>query len=112
MDAASRTILFLAAQPKDMPPLQLDREMRDIEEGLRRSQQRDQFVLAQRWAVQPRDIQRAMLDAVPQIIHFSGHGEGDAGLVFENNVGMAQRVSGQALSDCLSYLLSRFSAWC
>ncbi len=83
MDAASRTILFLAAQPQDMPRLRLDK-IRDVEEGLRRSHHRDQFVLAQRWAVQPRDIQRAMLDVAPQIIHFSGNGDCDAGLVFEN----------------------------
>lgn len=45
-------------------------------EGLRRSQHRSQFELQQRWAVRPKDIRRAMLDLNPQIVHFSGHGEG------------------------------------
>ena len=74
--ASVRKILFLAANPQGTGRLRLDQEVRDIEEGLRRSQKRAQFDLTQRWAVRPRDVQRAMLDLNPQIVHFSGHGEG------------------------------------
>ncbi len=38
-------------------------------------------------AVRPRDLQRAMLEVEPQIVHFSGHGAGDEGLVFEDEIG-------------------------
>jgi hypothetical protein len=69
--STSQTILFLAANPKDTGRLRLDQELRDIAEGLQRAQKRDQFNLEQRLAVRPRDIQRAMLDVGPQIIHFS-----------------------------------------
>lgn len=93
-----RSILFLAANPKDIGRLQLDQELRDIAEGLQRAQKRDQFNLEQRLAVRPRDIQRAMLDVGPQIIHFSGHGEGAQGLVFEDEVGNAKLVDGIALA--------------
>ena len=48
--------------------------------------------------MRPRDIQRAMLDVNPQIIHFSGHGTGDEGLVFEDETGSAKLVDGQALA--------------
>ena len=92
-------ILILAANPQSTPRLRLDEELRDIEAGLRRSQQRDQFTLTQRLAVRPRDIQRAMLEETPQIVHFTGHGEGEAGLVFEDETGQAQRVSGEALAE-------------
>ena len=92
-------ILILAANPKTTSRLRLDQELRDIEAGLRRAQQRDQFTLVQRLAVRPRDIQRAMLDETPQIVHFSGHGEGAEGLVFEDDAGQAQRVSGEALAN-------------
>ncbi|MEO1067529.1 MAG: CHAT domain-containing protein [Cyanobacteria bacterium J06638_6] len=92
-------ILILAANPKTTSRLRLDEELRDIEEGLKRSQQRDQFSLTQRLAARPRDVQRAMLDEAPQIVHFSGHGEGDEGLVFENESGQAHLVSGAALAD-------------
>ena len=94
----SQTILFLAANPKDTGRLRLDQELRDIAEGLQRAQKRDQFNLEQRLAVRTRDIQRAMLDVSPQIIHFSGHGEGEAGLMFEDEIGNAKFVDGAALA--------------
>jgi hypothetical protein len=65
---------------------------------LQRARQREQFVLEQKWAVRPRDIQRAMLDINPQIVHFSGHGAGDEGLVFEDETGQAKLVDGEALA--------------
>ncbi len=94
----SQTILFLAANPQGTVALRLDRELRDIGEGLQRAQKRDRFNLEQRSAVRPRDIQRAMLDVEPQILHFSGHGAGEAGLVFEDESGNSQLVDGDALA--------------
>jgi hypothetical protein len=94
----TQTILFLAANPKGTVSLRLDQELRDIGEGLQRAQKRDQFKLEQRSAVRPRDIQRAMLDLGPQIIHFSGHGAGEAGLVFEDEIGNSKLVDGDALA--------------
>jgi TIR domain/CHAT domain len=95
----SKTILFLGANPQDTGRLRLDQELRDITDGLQRSQQRDRFNLQQKWAVRPRDIQRAMLDVQPQIIHFSGHGEGADGLVFEDEVGNSKHIDGAALAN-------------
>jgi AAA-like domain/CHAT domain len=93
-----RTILFLGANPQETGRSRLDQELRDITEGLKRSQQRDRFNLEQKWAVRPRDVQRAMLDLQPQIVHFSGHGDGEAGLVFEDEVGKSKLVDGAALA--------------
>ncbi|MHC5723945.1 MAG: TIR domain-containing protein, partial [Nostoc sp.] len=93
-----KRILVLAANPKGTSRLRLDEEVRDIEAGLQRSKNRDQFVLTQKWAVRPRDIQRAMLDVSPHIVHFSGHGAGDEGLVFEDETGRPKLVEGQALA--------------
>jgi hypothetical protein len=93
-----QTILILAANPQGTKPLRLDEEVREIDAGLQRAKQRDQFVLEQKWAVRPRDIQRAMLDINPQIVHFSGHGTGDEGLVFEDETGQAKLVDGEALA--------------
>lgn len=89
----AQIILFLAANPKDTSRLRLDQELRDVAEGLHRAQKRDQFILEQRLAVRPRDIQRAMLDINPQIIHFSGHGAGEQGLIFEDELGNAKGLS-------------------
>jgi hypothetical protein len=97
-NTAPQTILFLAANPKGTPPWRLDQELRDIGEGLQRAQKRDQFKLEQRMAVRHHDIQRAMLDLSPQIVHFSGHGAGESGLVFEDEIGNAKMVDGDALA--------------
>jgi Effector-associated domain 1/TIR domain/CHAT domain len=93
-----QTILFLAANPKETPPLQLDKEFHDIAEGLQRSQIREKFNLEQRLAVRPRDIQLAMLDLEPQIVHFSGHGAGETGLILEDESGNIKLVNSDALA--------------
>ncbi|HEY9626109.1 MAG TPA: CHAT domain-containing protein [Coleofasciculaceae cyanobacterium] len=93
-----KTILILTANPQGTAPLRLDQEVRDISEGLQRSQHRDAFRIEQRWAVRPRDMQRAMLDLNPQIVHFSGHGEGEEGLKFEDESGKVKFVDAEALA--------------
>lgn len=92
-----QTILILTANPKDTSRLRLDREVRDIEFGLQQAKKRDRFVLESKFAVRPRDIYRAMLNIKPSIVHFSGHGTGDEGLVFEDETGSAKLVDAEAL---------------
>jgi hypothetical protein len=94
-----KTILFLSANPSSTSRLRLDEEMREIQDGLRRGEHRDSFDLQSRVAVRPRDIRRALLDTAPSIIHFSGHGSGEEGLVFEDETGNAQLVNTDALSS-------------
>ncbi|WP_236739242.1 CHAT domain-containing protein [[Phormidium ambiguum] IAM M-71] len=93
-----KKILFLAANPKTTPPLRLDEEVRGIEDGLQRAKHREQFDLKQRWAVRVDDLIRALLDEKPQIVHFSGHGAGNDGLVLENETGQTQFVNAEALA--------------
>jgi hypothetical protein len=71
----ARKILFLAANPTGTSRLRVDEEAREIQEGLRRSTNGQDFELVTRWAVRAQDIRRALLDENPSIIHFSGHGE-------------------------------------
>jgi CHAT domain len=96
--AEIKTILFLAANPKGMPRLRLEEEVREIDAGLQRAKQRDRFSLQQRWALRIRDLQRAMLDFRPQIVNFSGHGEGEEGLVLEDEAGKGKFVNAEALA--------------
>ncbi|MBT9310637.1 TIR domain-containing protein [Leptothoe kymatousa] len=100
-------ILILGANPNGTTRLRLDTEVRDISDGLERAKRRDEFQIAQRWAVRPRDLQRAMLDEQPQIVHFSGHGEGETGLYFEDEVGNAQLVTGDALAGLFKLFKSQ-----
>ncbi len=93
-----KIILILAANPTDTPPLRLDEEIREIDNGLQRAQRRDEFILKQKWATRPEDMRRAMLDNKPNIVHFCGHGEGEAGIAFENKTGNTQLVGSKALA--------------
>jgi len=94
-----RRILVLAANPPGTSQLRLDREVRSIDLALRESPLGEQFELHQRWALRPRDLQRALLDVEPEIVHFSGHGEGEAGIVLEDASGQMQLVGTAALSN-------------
>jgi hypothetical protein len=110
------TLLFLTANPKGTTTLRLDQEIRDITEGLQRAKHREAFQLESRWAVRPRDIQRALLDLNPQIVHFSGHGLGEPiapdettrklnapeGLAFEDPEGKIAIASTEALATLFS----------
>ncbi|MDZ8222474.1 MULTISPECIES: CHAT domain-containing protein [unclassified Nostoc] len=94
-----KTILILAANPNNSTPLRLGEEVREIDEGLRRSQKRDQFRLEQKWAVRAADVRRALLDHEPQIVHFCGHGSGNEGLVLEDKNGQSKLVTTEALAN-------------
>lgn len=92
-----KTILFLAANPKGTSQLRLSEEVREIQSGLKRIHRQDAFVLQQQWAVRSRDVYQALLDYKPQIVHFSGHGSGEDGLVLENDAGQVQLISTEAV---------------
>lgn len=96
--SSKHTILILAASPTDQGRLNLGIEVRNIDEGLRLSPQRDQFELKQSWAVRIDDLRRALLDFNPEVVHFCGHGLGVVGLALENSVGQTQLVSTNALA--------------
>ncbi|OUL19915.1 AAA-like domain-containing protein [Nostoc sp. 106C] len=92
-----KKILILSANPKNTDRLRLDEEVREIQAGLERAKIREQFEMITKWAVRPEDLRRALLDHQPEIVHFSGHGEGDKGLVLEDDNGQLQLVSTESL---------------
>jgi hypothetical protein len=94
-----KTILILASNPRGTTVLDLSHEIRDIEEGLKRSQHRDQFKLEICVGVRPIDLRRAVTEIKPQIVHFCGHGTGSQGLCLEDDNGNPQLVSTDALLD-------------
>ncbi|SRR5579883_1115299 len=105
-------ILILAANPKNTNGLRLDEELREIEQGLQRAKHREQFEIKLVLAVRPRDIHRSILDFNPSIIHFSGHGAGEEGLVFEDDTGNEQFVSGTALADLFKLFADQVNLNC
>jgi len=93
----TKKILIISANPKDTKRLRLDEEVREIDEGLKRSKNRDKFVIKTKWAVTLRDLRRAILDFEPDIVHFCGHGE-ENGIIVENDDGNAISANTEALS--------------
>ncbi|MFB2876851.1 CHAT domain-containing protein [Floridanema aerugineum] len=94
----TRKILILAANPTTTKPLRLDEEVREIDSVLQKAKKREQFQIKQHWAVRVRDVSHALLDEKPQIVHFSGHGAGEDGLVLENETGQITFVNAEALA--------------
>jgi tetratricopeptide (TPR) repeat protein len=90
-------ILILATNPITSSPLRL--EVREISQGLRRSKNREQFEIISRWAVRPRDIQRAILEFQPHIVHFIGHSTSEGGIVLEDETGHVRPVNIAALAN-------------
>lgn len=95
----TKNILILTSNPRQTTVLDIDREMRQIREALRRSENRDQFSLEFRVAVRPKDLRRALLEVKPNIVHFCGHGTGKKGIVLENETGGEQLVSTKTLTE-------------
>jgi WD40 repeat protein len=77
-------ILIFAANPLPEAHLGLDREVREIQNGLRNS--RKHFDVRQIWATRPRDLRQALLDLRPSYVHFCGHGTGENGIILEGQL--------------------------
>jgi len=63
-------------------PLKLDHEVKTIQAALKRSRKRDNFLVEYQLAATPSELRRALLDFEPHVLHFSGHGAGEQGLLF------------------------------
>ena len=94
-------ILILEANPhKD---LSLNDEIRDLQDVIRQSRDREEFQIDISLSVRTTDLQQLMLDYEPNIVHFCGHGTGQDGLVFKD-----KKIGTNALSNlfelCQKYL--------
>lgn len=92
------TVLFLAANPKNTDSLRLDEEAREIQARIRKAQYRDTISFESRWAVRTNDIIEAINEVNPDVIHFSGHGNEQGDLFFENTDGNFKMVTKEAMA--------------
>lgn len=98
-------VLFLAANPLTSSRLSLDEEARAIEEKIRDAKHRDAVVMRTRWAVRPNDLQQALLEDDPCVVHFSGHGGGAVGIAMHSSDQEKEHlVSAEALADLFRVL--------
>ena len=98
-------VLFLAANPMSLSTLGLGEEARAIEEKVRDAKHRDLVDFRTRWAVRPEDLQQALLEVQPTVVHFAGHGGGAVGIVL-NSADPTDRnlVGADALTDLFRVL--------
>jgi serine/threonine protein kinase len=97
-------VLFLAANPADTQPLHLDEEIRQITAKVRSSEHRESLELVSRWAVRPDDLMQALLEEMPQVVHFSGHGSPAQELLLLDDRGNPRPVSQDALVNLFRIL--------
>ncbi|MEN8238943.1 MAG: CHAT domain-containing protein [Actinomycetota bacterium] len=93
------TVLFWAANPVNTTQLRLDEEIRTIDERLQASEHRDRFDLRSQWAVRHSDLSEGLLRYRPEVVHFSGHGDPEGLLLFEDDDGVSQPMDIEALAD-------------
>jgi hypothetical protein len=96
------TLLFVAADPKDLVRLRLGEEIREIQHVLQLAKNRDKFHLEQRLAVRVPDLTQALLDLDPYIVHFSGHGSAKGEICLEAPDGTSMPIPVPALRDLFS----------
>lgn len=102
------SVLFLAADPTDATRLRLGEEFREIDEQLKIAKHRDHFKLElPQLSLRPKDISGALLNAQPQIVHFSGHGTAEGALCFENMTGESHLVHPDALAALFEQFADR-----
>ena len=95
-----RKILMMTANPTDTATLKLlNDEIAAIHEGLSAAQHRDQFQFVSKNNLNIRELRRMMLKETPQIVHFSGHGAGESGIMLQDDFGKTQMVNADALSE-------------
>ena len=92
-------ILLMVANPPGTQALQLPQELRKITQSLERAALRERFEVRTLPAARWEDVRRAMLEFRPHIVHFSGHGEGVGGLVFEDESGRPRPISTAGLAN-------------
>lgn len=98
-------ILFLSSNPHDSSSLHLQDEMREIENNLRYSKNRDKFEMVFKGAVRIRDLQLLLIEENPHIVHFSGHGSGE-GIYLQDEEGRSVLVPQRALGNLFKLINS------
>lgn len=96
------TILFFGANPFENLRLELDREVREVSEGLTRQGTRQSFDFRAQMHVSPADLHRMLLDK-PRFVHFAGnavvnHPDFGSGVIFEGKDKQPQTVGGDILA--------------
>lgn len=77
-------ILLLATNQLDLAYVRLGDEQREIQQQIQRGRFRDSFNLTAYSAVRVSDLGTYLLEYEPHIVHFSGHGTDEEGMILED----------------------------
>jgi hypothetical protein len=90
-------VLVLAANPVGTDRVRIDEEVYQLESKLRSARLRDQVELIAAWAVRRRDLQDLLARHQPHVLHFSGHGTTEHGIVLQDEDGHPAPVRADVL---------------
>lgn len=97
---AKKQVLFFSSVPAGVSPLRVGKEYDLIYGSLAGRKLQDQVEVGPPClAARPEDLRRRILDTAPWIVHISGHGSGEDGLVLQDDAGNLRMVPTDALAD-------------
>lgn len=88
----------------DKPPLQIEEEVRAVDQAMQQGTFRNQFDLRPQFALRLDDLQERLLRYQPKIVHFSGHGSTQCELQVQGKDGKAVAIPTIALSGLFRIL--------
>lgn len=94
-------VLFFGANPKDTTALEVAKELRAVKKATDANGHRSVRVISY-LATQPDDIQPALTENLPHVVHFSGHGSAIGEILTEDNDGNVYPVSPETLRSLFS----------
>lgn len=80
----------------------LAEECAEIQRELQLARHREKFHFESRWAVRIDDLRRHLLEMDPAVVHISGHGSANGGMVLQNEHGLYQPVTARALAKMVA----------
>lgn len=103
-DADPLKIVFLTANPVEMPELDLREEAKQIEDKLRPTPSASRFRFTWFWRASPDDLIDLFFEPgpPPAVLHFSGHGGPNGELLLEARGGAAHPVDPEALAGLIA----------
>lgn len=104
---STTTVLFLAANPRDMQQLSLDEESRTIDHAIQQAGHSQQFEFRPHTALRITDLPPLLLRYRPPIVHFSGHGSMHGEIILQDADGFSITVPPDALTN-LFRVFSKF----
>jgi hypothetical protein len=105
-------VLFLSANPIELPQMRLDIEKRTISERFKTDDADGDFNLTTEWAVEEKELTKLLTSKAYTIIHFAGHGAQGAGIYLLNRKDEAILIDPDAFAGLFTVPMIRNNLEC